>query len=99
MSSQLERHHTVLVQEAYSAAARDPDGEHAFAVGKQLAVGVGYPHKLLDRMPEAAVAAFAGVATASMTALLHPGRARARRRLRRGTRQSGGRGSSPSWPE
>jgi arsenite methyltransferase len=73
VSSHPGLHRTVLVQEAYSAAARDPDGEHPFAIGRELAVGVGYPLELLDRMPEAAVGAFAGVAAVSVTTLLQPG--------------------------
>ncbi len=61
------------VQLAYSAAARDPGGEHPFAVGRELALGVGYPVELLDRMPEAAVAAFAGVTAVSVEAELQRG--------------------------
>jgi ubiquinone/menaquinone biosynthesis C-methylase UbiE len=61
------------VREAYSAAARDPGGQHPFAVGRDLALGVGYPAELLDRMPETAVAAFAGVAAVSVTSSLLPG--------------------------
>jgi SAM-dependent methyltransferase len=73
MSRPGERERAVLVHEAYSAAARDPGGEHPFAVGRELAIGVGYPGELLDRMPEAAVATFAGVAAVSVTAALQPG--------------------------
>jgi SAM-dependent methyltransferase len=61
------------VRLAYSAAARDPDADHPFAVGRELALGVGYPADLLDRMPEASVAAFAGVAAVSIEAELEPG--------------------------
>src|SRR5215472_5498064 len=43
------------VRRAYSAAARDPGGDHPFAVGRDLAIGVGYPADLLDRMPDASV--------------------------------------------
>jgi SAM-dependent methyltransferase len=68
-----ERQRALLVREAYSAAARDPEGEHPFAVGRGLALGVGYPDTLLDRMPETAVAAFAGVAAVSVDASLVPG--------------------------
>jgi arsenite methyltransferase len=73
MSRELDRQRAALVRDAYSAAARDPRGEHAFAVGRELALGVGYPADLLDRMPEPAVAAFAGVAAVSVTAALAPG--------------------------
>src|SRR5499427_2323800 len=57
----MERDRVDLVREAYSAAARDPSGQHPFAVGRELALGVGYPAEVLDRLPEPAVAAFAGV--------------------------------------
>ena len=40
MSSEQRRE--TLVRDAYSAAARDPGGEHPFAVGRELALGVGY---------------------------------------------------------
>jgi arsenite methyltransferase len=73
MSEDLDRQRRTLVREAYSAAAREPGVEHAFAVGRELALGVGYPAELLDRLPESAVAAFAGVAAVSVTAALTPG--------------------------
>lgn len=73
MSDELDQRRTTLVRDAYSAAARDPGGEHPFAVGRELALGVGYPRQLLDRLPEAAVASFAGVAAVSLTASLRPG--------------------------
>lgn len=69
----MSRELTVLVRDAFSAVARDPGGEHAFAIGRELALGVGYPAELLDRMPEPSVAAFAGVAPVSVTASLMPG--------------------------
>jgi arsenite methyltransferase len=68
-----EQQREALVRNAYSAAARDPGGEHPFAVGRELALGVGYPRELLDRLPESAVAAFAGVAAVSVNAPLEPG--------------------------
>ncbi|TMC12457.1 MAG: methyltransferase domain-containing protein [Chloroflexi bacterium] len=71
MSSEQRRE--TLVRDAYSAAARDPGGEHPFAVGRELALGVGYPAELLDRLPESAVAGFAGVAAVSVNAPLEPG--------------------------
>jgi len=71
MSSEQQRE--ALVRDAYSAAARDPGGEHPFAVGRELALGVGYPQALLDRLPESAVAAFAGVAAVAVNAPLEPG--------------------------
>jgi SAM-dependent methyltransferase len=73
MPGELELQRTALVRDAYSAAARDPARDHPFAVGRELAFGVGYPGDLLDRMPAAAVAAFAGVAAVSVTAAMQPG--------------------------
>lgn len=61
------------VRLAYSAAARDPGGDHPFTLGRELALGVGYPADLLDRVPEASVAAFAGVSAVSVEADLQPG--------------------------
>lgn len=69
----MDRERSALVRDAYSAAARDPAGHHPFAVGRGLALGVGYPPDALDRLPEAAVASFAGVAAVSVNAELRPG--------------------------
>ncbi len=63
---ELDRREAVRL--AYSAAARDPAGQHPFAVGRELAPGVGYPPELLDHMPDAAVGTFAGVAAVSVEA-------------------------------
>jgi arsenite methyltransferase len=68
---ELDRREAVRL--AYSAAARDPGGEHPFAVGRELALGVGYPLELLDRTPATAVATFAGVGAVSVEAELRPG--------------------------
>jgi arsenite methyltransferase len=68
---ELDRREAVRL--AYSAAARDPGGEHPFAVGRELALGVGYPPELLDRMPDAAVDTFAGVAAVSVEAEMERG--------------------------
>lgn len=69
----VDQQRTRLVREAYSAAARDPELEHPFDVGRELALGVGYPRELLDRMPTAAVATFVGVAAVSVAAPLESG--------------------------
>jgi arsenite methyltransferase len=73
MSDDPDRRRTALVWEAYSAAARDPGGEHPFAVGRELALSVGYPRNLLDQVPATAVASFAGVAAVSVAASIRPG--------------------------
>ena len=61
------------VREAYSAAARDPGGSHPFAVGRELAEGVGYPPELLDGLPDVAVRAFSGVAAVGVDGRVGPG--------------------------
>jgi ubiquinone/menaquinone biosynthesis C-methylase UbiE len=71
MGTELDRREAV--RRAYSAAASDPGGDHPFDVGRELALGVGYPASLLDRLPEASVAAFAGVRAVSLEAELGPG--------------------------
>ncbi len=61
------------VREAYSAAARAPNAEHPFPVGRAFAESVGYPAALLDVLPAAAVDAFAGVSNVSIFAEIPAG--------------------------
>ncbi|MEW6253263.1 MAG: methyltransferase domain-containing protein [Planctomycetota bacterium] len=61
------------VQEAYSAAARQPEGKHTFPVGRRFAESVGYPRELLDSLPAVAVTAFAGVSNVALWAEIPPG--------------------------
>jgi len=61
------------VREAYSAAARQPEGKHPFPVGRAFAESVGYPGDLLDSLPPAAVEAFAGVSNVSLIAEIPAG--------------------------
>jgi len=61
------------VRGAYSAIAASPAAEHPIPVGRQLALGVGYPAERLARMPAVAVDAFAGVGAVSIFAQLPPG--------------------------
>jgi len=49
------------VREAYSGAARKPNGEHPFPVGRRFATSVGYPAALIRTLPKMAVEAFSGV--------------------------------------
>lgn len=49
------------VRRAYSKAAEEPEAGHPFPVGREFALALGYPKELLDRLPEEAVEAFAGV--------------------------------------
>lgn len=61
------------VREAYSTAARQPEGKHPFPVGRAFAESVGYPGDLLDSLPPAAVEAFAGVSNVSLFAEIPAG--------------------------
>ena len=56
------------VRNAYSRAAEVPGAEHPFPVGRDFAESVGYPLELLDRLPDLAVEAFAGVSNLSLSA-------------------------------
>jgi arsenite methyltransferase len=61
------------VQEMYRHVARGEDAELHFAVGRPLALRVGYPSELLDAIPEEALASFAGVGYHLDLAALLPG--------------------------
>lgn len=63
------------VRNAYSAAADRPQEQHAFPVGRQFAVSLGYPGDLLDGLPAACVDAFAGVSNVSIFADIAEGNA------------------------
>ncbi|HWR52792.1 MAG TPA: methyltransferase domain-containing protein, partial [Bryobacteraceae bacterium] len=49
------------VRAAYSSAAEQPEARHPFPVGRAFAESLGYPSEWLDRIPPAALDAFAGV--------------------------------------
>ena len=61
------------VQEMYRHVARGEDAELHFAVGRELALRVGYPGELLDAIPPEALASFAGVGYHLDLAGLSPG--------------------------
>jgi arsenite methyltransferase len=61
------------VQQMYRQVAREEDAALHFAVGRQLALRLGYPSKLLDRIPREALASFAGVGYHLDLAALAPG--------------------------
>jgi arsenite methyltransferase len=52
---------TRQVQELYRQVAEQPDGDFHFPLGRPLAERLGYPTTLLDVIPAAALASFAGV--------------------------------------
>ncbi len=61
------------VKNMYRQVAREEDAQLHFAVGRQLALRVGYPEELLDAIPAEALASFAGVGYHLDLAALTPG--------------------------
>jgi arsenite methyltransferase len=61
------------VKDAYSAAAERPGDNHPFPVGRELALGLGYPEKLIDSLPAVSVETMAGVSNVSIFAEIPPG--------------------------
>jgi SAM-dependent methyltransferase len=61
------------VRGAYSDVAREPAGKHAFPVGKDFALSLGYSPDDIASMPSGAVEAFAGVSNVSIFAALKAG--------------------------
>ena len=61
------------VKSKYRDVARNPNGEHHFHTGRPLARRLGYDQALVDAMPDAAVASFAGVADPFSLRALDPG--------------------------
>ena len=56
------------IRDAYSAAAERPQGGNPFPVGREFALSLGYPADALASLPQASVAAFAGVSNISIFA-------------------------------
>jgi ubiquinone/menaquinone biosynthesis C-methylase UbiE len=61
------------VQDVYRQVARDPVAPRHFEIGRSLALRLGYPEALLDRVPYLALASFAGVGHHLDLADLRPG--------------------------
>lgn len=61
------------VQQAYSAAAENPQAEHPFPVGRLFAESLGYSSEVLASIPAAAIDAFAGVSNVAVFAEISPG--------------------------
>src|SRR5438128_6490696 len=61
------------VKDMYRHVAREEEAQLHFAVGRPLAVRVGYPSELLDAIPAEALASFAGVGYHLDLAALAPG--------------------------
>src|SRR5580765_821621 len=61
------------VQEMYRQVAREEEAQLHFAVGRPLALRLGYPSDLLDAIPAEALASFAGVGYHLNLAALAPG--------------------------
>ena len=50
------------IRDKYRAVATDPDATYHFHTGRPLAARLGYDTAIVDRLPDAAVESFAGVA-------------------------------------
>src|SRR5215470_2017235 len=61
------------VKDMYRQVAREEEAQLHFAVGRLLALRVGYPSELLDAIPAEALASFAGVGYHLDLARLAPG--------------------------
>jgi arsenite methyltransferase len=61
------------VRDAYSAAALHPKHAHAFPVGREFALSLGYPDDALATLPAQCVEAFAGVSNVSVFADIREG--------------------------
>jgi SAM-dependent methyltransferase len=61
------------VQDMYRQVAREEEAQLHFAVGRPLALRLGYPKELLDAIPAEALASFAGVGYHLDLAGLEPG--------------------------
>lgn len=61
------------VRRKYAAVARDPGGDFHFHTGRPLAERFGYPERVIDTLPAAAVAPFAGVGNPFSLRGLRPG--------------------------
>ena len=61
------------VKDMYRQVAREEEAQLHFAVGRELALRVGYPSELLDAIPDEALASFAGVGYHLDLAGLAPG--------------------------
>jgi arsenite methyltransferase len=70
---ELDEELRAAVRRTCTAIADAPEDEHPIPVGRDLALGVGYPEALLATLPAVAVEAFAGVSNASVFAQLSPG--------------------------
>jgi arsenite methyltransferase len=78
------------VREKYREVAEDPAGDYHFHTGRQHALRLGYPPSPLDRLPDEACEAFAGVANPFYWGGPQPGE--------RVVDLGSGKESMPAWP-
>jgi len=62
-----------FIAEKYRDVATNPELGFHFHTGRPLAVMLGYPNAVIDRLPEANVASFAGTGNPFLFGDLHPG--------------------------
>jgi arsenite methyltransferase len=61
------------IKKTYAEVSQEPEKEFIFPTGRAWAADLGYPAALLDRVPEASAASFAGVANPFSLGPLEPG--------------------------
>jgi arsenite methyltransferase len=61
------------IRKTYADVSREPDKDFIFPTGRAWALDLGYPPDLLERVPEASAASFAGVANPFSLGRLEPG--------------------------
>jgi arsenite methyltransferase len=61
------------IKKTYACVAFEPETDFIFPTGREWAQDLNYPRELLDRVPDAAVESFAGVANPFSLGLLQPG--------------------------
>lgn len=61
------------VRRAYSSAAKRPEDEHPFPVGRRFAESLGYPSELIAGLPSICVDAFSGVSNVGIFAEIPDG--------------------------
>jgi len=61
------------IEKTYTEVSAEPDKEFSFPTGRAWAQELGYPEPELDRVPEASVASFAGVANHWQHGHVQPG--------------------------
>src|SRR3989344_8387811 len=74
MSAQIDKNELESkVKKMYKDVAENPKGDFHFEMGRNLALKLGYPAEVLDKIPSGAIDSFAGVGYHFGLAELKPG--------------------------